>query len=92
MIATDLAERLTAHGVPFRETHYITGRCVAKSEELRVLRNELTLEQLKTIDSRFPYDIMDVFRYETSVEAKSAKGGTSRSSVEQIEVLKAMLA
>ncbi|VUC30315.1 unnamed protein product [Clonostachys rosea] len=93
MVATDLAERLTKLGVPFRETHHISGRCVAKSEELGIPMSELTLEQFKAIDSRFPDDIKDVFKYETSVEAKSAKGGTARSSVlEQIEVLKAMLA
>ena len=92
MLATDLAERLTVLGVPFRETHHISGRCVAKSEELGIPMNELTLEQLKAIDSRFPDDIMGIFKYEKSVEAKSAKGGTSRSSIlEQIKVLKAIL-
>lgn len=92
MVATDLAEKLTKLGVPFRETHHISGRCVAKSEELGIPMNELTLEQLKAIDSRFPDDVMSVFEYEKSVEAKSAKGGTSRSSIEeQIKVLKAML-
>ena len=92
MLATDLAEKLTVLGVPFRETHHISGRCVAKSEELVIPMNELTLEQLKAIDSRFPGDIMGIFRYEKSIEAKSAKGGTNRSSIlEQIKILKAML-
>ncbi|KAL7970933.1 argininosuccinate lyase [Trichoderma sp. SZMC 28014] len=92
MVATDLAERLTALGVPFRETHHIAGRCVAKSEELGIPMNQLSLEQMKAIDSRFPDDIKQVFRYETSVEAKSAQGGTSRSSIlEQIKVLEGML-
>lgn len=90
MVATDLAKRLTKLGVPFRETHHISGRYVAKSEELGIPMNELALEQLKAIDSRLPDDIMAVFKYETSIEAKSAKGGTSRSSIlEQIKVLKA---
>lgn len=39
--------------------------------------NELTLEQLKAIGSRFPDDILDVFRYKTTIEAKSANCGTS---------------
>ncbi|KAL6795620.1 argininosuccinate lyase [Trichoderma sp. SZMC 28012] len=92
MLATDVAERLTKLGVPFRETHHIAGRCVAKSEELGIPMNELTLEQLKAIDSRFPDDIKEIFKYESSVEAKSARGGTSRSSIlEQIKVLRAML-
>ena len=35
--------------------------------------NKLTLEQLKAIDSRFPNDVVAIFKYETSLEAKSAK-------------------
>ena len=93
MLATDLADYLVRKGVPFRETHHISGRCVAKSEELKVPMNELSLEQLQAIDSRFGEDVLDTFNYETSVEMRSAKGGTSRARVlEQVEVLKSMLA
>ncbi|KAK8133882.1 argininosuccinate lyase [Apiospora sp. TS-2023a] len=93
MLATDLADYLVRKGVPFRETHHISGRCVAKSEELNVPMNELSLEQLQAIDARFKEDVMDTFNYETSVEMRSAKGGTSRARVlEQVKVLKGMLA
>lgn len=78
--------------MPFRETHHISGRVVAKSEELGIPMDTLSLEQLKAIDDRFTDDITDIFNYETSVESRSAKGGTSRSSIlEQIKVLRAML-
>ena len=54
--------------------------------------DEFTFDQMKEIDQRFKEDIADAFDYETSVERRSAKGGTSRSSVlEQIAVLKTML-
>ncbi|EEY14995.1 argininosuccinate lyase [Verticillium alfalfae VaMs.102] len=80
-------------GVPFRETHHISGRCVATSEKLGIPMNELSLEQLQAIDSRFGEDVAQTFDYERSVEMRSVKGGTSRSSVlEQIKVLKATLA
>lgn len=93
MLATDLADYLVRKGVPFRETHHISGRCVAKSEELNVPMNELSLEQLQAIDGRFKEDVMDTFNYETSIEMRSAKGGTSRARVlEQVKVLKGMLA
>lgn len=93
MLATDLADYLVRKGVPFRETHHISGRCVAKSEELSIPMNELSLEQLQAIDSRFGEDVSDTFDYERSVELRSAKGGTSRARVlEQVKVLKAMLA
>ncbi|KAK8006349.1 argininosuccinate lyase [Apiospora marii] len=65
----------------------------SKSEELNVPMNELSLEQLQAIDGRFKEDVMDTFNYETSVEMRSAKGGTSRARVlEQVKVLKGMLA
>lgn len=93
MLATDLADYLVRKGVPFRETHHISGRCVAKSEELGIPMNELSLEQLQAIDSRFGEDVAQTFDYEKSVEVRSAKGGTSRARVlEQVKVLKAMLA
>lgn len=92
MLATDVADYLVRKGVPFRETHHISGRCVAKSEETGTPMNELSYEQLKAIDGRFEEDIRDVFNYDTSVERRSAKGGTSKSSVlEQIKVLRDML-
>ncbi|KAK1240347.1 hypothetical protein MKX08_007789 [Trichoderma sp. CBMAI-0020] len=92
MLATDVAEWLVRRGCPFREAHHISGRVVALSEKLEISMDKLTLEQLQAIDPRFTADIVEAFEYETSVEAKSSKGGTSRSSVlEQIQVLKAML-
>ena len=91
MLATDLADYLVRKGVPFRETHHISGQCVAKSEELGIPMNELSLEQLQAIDSRFGEDVSHTFDYERSVEMRSVKGGTSRARVlEQVKVLKAM--
>ncbi|RFN46233.1 argininosuccinate lyase [Fusarium flagelliforme] len=92
LLATDIADVLVRLGVPFRETHHISGRVVAKSEELGIPMDQLSLEQLQAIDSRFPDSIKDVFNYEASVESRNAQGGTSRAGVlEQIEVLKSIL-
>lgn len=92
MLATDLADYLVRKGVPFRETHHISGRCVAKSEELGIPMNQLSLEQLQAIDSRFGDDVAQTFDYERSVEMRQSKGGTSKARVlEQVKVLKAML-
>ncbi|KAK1760138.1 argininosuccinate lyase [Echria macrotheca] len=93
MLATDLADYLVRKGVPFRETHHISGRCVALSEQTGTPMNELTYEQLKGVDARFDKDISEVFNYEKSVEMRSARGGTSKSSVlEQIKVIRGMIA
>lgn len=92
MLATDLADYLVRKGVPFRETHHISGRVVALSESENKPMDTLTFEQLQSVDSRFEKDILKVFDYQKSVEMRSAKGGTSRSAVmEQIEALKQVL-
>ena len=81
MLATDLADYLVRKGVPFRETHHISGACVRKAEEQKISLDSLTLEQLQAIDPRFESDVMKVWDYEMSVERKSSLGGTARSSV-----------
>ena len=92
MLATDIADYLVRKGVPFRETHHISGQVVALAEKEKMPMDKLTFEQLKGVDGRFEKDIMESFDYQKSVEMRSAKGGTSLSSVkEQIEVLRKML-
>ncbi|KAI9886763.1 MAG: hypothetical protein M1823_001406 [Watsoniomyces obsoletus] len=92
MLATDLADYLVRRGVPFRETHHISGQVVALAEKSGVAMDRLSFEQLKKVDQRFEKDVMKCFDYESSVETRNAKGGTSRSAVlEQIEVLKGLI-
>ncbi|EME44765.1 hypothetical protein DOTSEDRAFT_72272 [Dothistroma septosporum NZE10] len=92
MLATDLADYLVRKGVPFRETHHISGQVVQLSENENVAMDTLTFEQLQSVDSRFEKDVLDVFDYQKSVEMRSAAGGTSRSAVtEQVEAIKKIL-
>jgi len=52
----------------------------------------LTYEQLRGIDSRFEEDIVECFDYQKSVEMRSTKGGTSKSSVlEQIQEMRKII-
>lgn len=81
MLATDLADYLVRKGVPFRETHHISGACVRLAEEQKVSIDTLTLEQLQKIDPRFEEDVMKVWDYEMSVERKTSLGGTGKAPV-----------
>lgn len=82
MLATDLADYLVRKGVPFRETHHISGECVRTAEELKLSGiDQLTFEQFQKIDSRFASDVTDVFDFEVSVERRTATGGTAKSAV-----------
>jgi argininosuccinate lyase len=93
MLATDLAEYLVRKGVPFRETHHISGQVVALAEKEGRPMDQLSFAQLQGVDKRFGKDVMGVFNYQKSVEMRSAKGGTSKSAVmEQIEAVKKALA
>ncbi|SCU78875.1 LAMI_0A06370g1_1 [Lachancea mirantina] len=82
MLATDLADYLVRKGVPFRETHHISGECVALAEKTQVTGiDQLTLEQFQKIDDRFSSDVFKVFNFEQSVERRTATGGTAKSAV-----------
>ena len=63
-----------------------SGACVRLAEEKKVSLDTLSIEELKTIDSRFDADVAKVWDYEVSVERKSSIGGTAKASVlKQIE-------
>jgi argininosuccinate lyase len=79
-------------GLPFRETHHISGRVVALAEKEGVPMDKLSIQQLQGVDSRFGSDVLEVFNYERSVEMNSAIGGTSKSAVqEQIKILQSVI-
>jgi len=92
MLATDLAEYLVRKGIPFRETHHISGRAVALAESRSTSLAQLTMQDWKSLNSTFDDDVKDVFNFETSVERKAAIGGTSRKMIErQVAVLREAL-
>ncbi|KAJ2931323.1 hypothetical protein H1R20_g5650, partial [Candolleomyces eurysporus] len=83
VLATDLAEYLVRKGMPFRETHHVSGRAVALAESRGCQLKDLNVQDFKTLNSRFEEDVMDVFDFEASVERRDAIGGTSRRMVER---------
>lgn len=92
MLATDLADYLVRKGVPFRETHHISGKVVSLAEREGKPMDQLSLVQLRGVDERFGEDVVQVFDFEKAVELRSVKGGTGkRAVVEQAEELKRAL-
>jgi argininosuccinate lyase len=89
VLATDLADYLVRKGIPFRETHHISGRAVALAESKKCQLNELTLQDLQSLNGKFTEDVHDVFDFEASVERRSAIGGPSRKMIQrQISALR----
>lgn len=93
MLATDLADYLVRKGIPFRETHHISGSAVRMSEERKCQLSELTLADLKTLSPAFEEDVVKVWSMEESVERRNATGGTSKRAVgEQCDRLEHLIA
>ena len=90
MLATDLADYLVRKGIPFRETHHISGSAVKMAEDRHCELTDLTLDDLRTLHPAFDTDIALVWDMEQSVERRNAIGGTSRRAVlEQVARLEA---
>ncbi|MBI1294920.1 argininosuccinate lyase [bacterium] len=81
MLATDLAEYLVRKGIPFRETHHVAGTAVRLSEQSGLPLTKLTVAQLQSLHPAFGEDVLSVWDYERSVDARDAEGGTSRRAV-----------
>jgi len=88
--ATDLADYLVEKcDIPFREAHFITGRVVAKGEELQTDLSELDFKYLKEIDTRINEDVMEYLGLRHSMNARTSQGGTStKRTQEQLEYFK----
>ncbi|EJF06598.1 argininosuccinate lyase [Thiovulum sp. ES] len=81
--ATDLADYLVKNcDVPFREAHHITGRAVAKAEELEIDLSEINFEELHKIDSRIESDVLEVLSLRNSMNSRNSEGGTSTKQTE----------
>ena len=81
MLATDLAEYLVRKGVPFRETHHISGAAVKLAEDKKCALSDLTLDDLLPLNDKFEADVSDIWSYERSAESRDTEGGSSRRSV-----------
>lgn len=81
MLATDLAEYLVRKGVPFRQTHHISGAAVKMAEDRGCQISDLSVDDLKTLHGAFEADVMEVWNFERSVDNRSSVGGTSRVTV-----------
>lgn len=88
MLATDLADYLVRKGIPFRQTHHISGRAVALAESSKRSLSELSLKELQELNPLFEEDVKDVFDFEQSVQKRGSIGGTSLEMIErQVRVL-----
>lgn len=83
MLATDLADYLVLHGVPFRDAHGIAGRAVKRAIELQVSLDQLPFYELQALSPKFEEDVRGVFDYAAAIDRRNVIGGTGREAVKQ---------
>ncbi|MEM9148429.1 MAG: argininosuccinate lyase [Pseudomonadota bacterium] len=80
--ATDLADWLVRTlGLPFREAHHVTGRCVARAEAEGIGLADLPLASLREIEPRIDDSVYAVLTVEASVASRASYGGTAPAQV-----------
>ncbi len=91
-LATDLADYLVEHGVPFRRAHEIVGRLIQKCVQENRLPTDLMVEELKQFAPEFERDVPEWLTLEHSLSRRNLPGGTGLQAVtKQLEQAKEIL-
>ncbi len=81
--ATDLADYLVKKGLPFRETHAISGKLVHYCIENGISLLDVSLDKLKEFSPAFEEDVYDAISLKTCVEGRNLIGGPSPATVKK---------
>ena len=91
--ATDAADYLVNHGVPFRDAHGIIGQLVLLCIEKKKALDDLSLEEFRSVCPVFDQDIYDAISMKTCVEKRVTTGAPGAEAMKQvIEIYKKELA
>jgi argininosuccinate lyase len=84
-LATDIADHLVRHGVPFRVAHEVSGACVKRAEEQDKELWDLTDAEFAEISEHLDPSVREVLSVPGSIDSRSAKGGTAGVRVAEQE-------
>jgi argininosuccinate lyase len=80
--ATDLADWLVRElKLPFRDAHHVTGRLVAKAEQMGVDLAGLTIGEMQAVEPRIHEGVFGVLSVAASVRSRTSYGGTAPANV-----------
>ena len=82
--ATDAADYLVNHGVPFRDAHGIIGQLVLLCIDRGISLDELPLEDYKEISPVFQQDIYEAISMKTCVEKRNTLGAPGGEAMERV--------
>ena len=82
--ATDVADYLVNHGIPFRDAHGISGRLVLKCIAENKALDDLTLEEYRQECPVFEADIYEAISMKTCVERRLTLGAPGEAVMRQV--------
>jgi len=82
--ATDAADYLVNHGVPFRDAHGIIGRIVLYCIDREIAIDDMSLEELKSFSDVFEQDVYQAISMETCVNKRLTIGAPGRLAMEKV--------
>ena len=82
--ATDAADYLVNHGVPFRDAHGIVGQLVLLCLDKHISLDELPLDEYQKISPAFEEDIYDAISMKTCVEKRNTIGAPGHDAMEKV--------
>ena len=82
--ATDAADYLVNHGVPFRDAHGIIGRIVLYCLDKQIPIDDMSLEELKKFSPVFEEDIYDAISMETCVNKRLIVGAPGEEAMKKV--------
>jgi argininosuccinate lyase len=82
--ATDAADYLVGHGVPFRDAHGIIGQLVLYCIDKNISLGEMSLEEYKAISPVFEEDIYDAISMETCVNKRNTIGAPGPDAMDKV--------
>lgn len=85
--ATDAADYLVNHGVPFRDAHGIVGQIVLYCIEKGIAIDDMSLAELKAISPVFEEDIYEAISMEICVNKRLTIGAPGKEAMEKVITL-----
>lgn len=82
--ATDAADYLVNHGVPFRDAHGIVGQLVLRCIEKGIALDDMSLAEFKGISPVFEADIYEAISMKNCVEMRNTIGAPGRAAMEKV--------
>lgn len=82
--ATDAADYLVNHGVPFRDAHGIVGQLVLFCEGKGISLDDMTLDEFKAISPVFKEDIYDAISLKTCVDKRLTIGAPGKEAIDKV--------